>query len=140
LAAEPKSASRARAFVCHHLVEYRLLHLVDNVRLVASELATNAIVHARTPSTLTLSRSGSTVLLELSDSSTDLPMRPPASQEQTVRTGGYGLGIFEALSLEWGVIIALTGTKTVWASFDAHPPDRPVTHTGGPWKGSPQVS
>ena len=48
LAAEPGSAAKARAFVLQHLAEHRLLYLVDDVRMVASELATNAVLHART--------------------------------------------------------------------------------------------
>ena len=43
--ATPISASEARDFVMHHLVDYRLLYLVDPIRLVVSELTTNALVH-----------------------------------------------------------------------------------------------
>jgi anti-sigma regulatory factor (Ser/Thr protein kinase) len=45
LPASPDSPAEARAFVVRLLVEHRLLYLVDDVRLVASELATNAVVH-----------------------------------------------------------------------------------------------
>jgi hypothetical protein len=51
--ASPICASRARDFVTRRLVEHRLLYLVDPVRLVASELATNALVHAQTAFTVT---------------------------------------------------------------------------------------
>src|SRR3954451_8939479 len=119
LAADPRSASRARAFVCHHLVEHRLFHLVDTVRLVASELATNAVVHAQSSSTVTLLRSGSAVELHLTDGSSKEPSRRPLSDD--LRTGGYGLRILDALSVEWGVIQRAGETKTVWVTFDAIP-------------------
>ncbi len=54
LEAESASASNARDFVCLHLDEHDLSHLVDDMRLVTSELATNALVHAHTPFTVTL--------------------------------------------------------------------------------------
>jgi hypothetical protein len=56
------SASRARDFVTRRLIEHRLLHLVDPVRLVASELATNALVHGQTAFTVTLEASEQTVM------------------------------------------------------------------------------
>jgi hypothetical protein len=105
--------------VCQCLVEHRLFHLVDTVRLVASELATNVVVHARTSSSLTLSRSGSGVVLHLSDGSSQAPARRPASE--ALETGGYGLGILDALSVEWGVTRDPGSGKTVWARFDAAP-------------------
>ena len=43
LAAEPKSVAVAREFVSRHLVGHDLPRLVEDVRLVVSELATNAV-------------------------------------------------------------------------------------------------
>jgi len=40
--------------VTRQLVDHRLAYLVDEVRLVASELATNAVVHAATEFTVVL--------------------------------------------------------------------------------------
>ena len=57
LAAEPMSVQLARDFVCLHLVANRLLHLVEDVRLVVSD-ATNAVAHAQTPLIVTLSSAG----------------------------------------------------------------------------------
>lgn len=56
LPAEPVSTSKARDFVCAHLAEHDLRHLVDDIRLVASELATNAMAHAQTPFSVTLAQ------------------------------------------------------------------------------------
>ena len=57
LAAEAVSAAKARAFVREHLLAQGLRDLVEDVRLVVSELATNAMVHAQTPFVVTLERS-----------------------------------------------------------------------------------
>lgn len=50
----PVSASYARSFVTQHLVDPGLLYLVDPIRLVSSELATKALIHARTAFVVTL--------------------------------------------------------------------------------------
>jgi anti-sigma regulatory factor (Ser/Thr protein kinase) len=113
LEATPISASEARAFVCHHLVEHRLLHLVDPIRLVVSELATNALVHGQTSFVVTLSREDDAVLVTVRDDSGSAPIRGPA---QVVQAGRRELGILNVLSLDWGVSID-EGSKTVWASF-----------------------
>ena len=127
LAVEPRSTSRARDFVRYYLIEGQLAHLVDDVRLVASELVANAVVHSRTPSTLTLSRSGSVVTLDLTDGPAQPRTTPPTSNEETRVTGGFGLGMLGALSRECGVNLNSNRTKTIWATFDAYPCGRPAT-------------
>src|SRR4051794_4609404 len=69
LASGPGSAAKARAFVLQHLVEHRLLYLVDDIGLVASELAANAVVHARTAFTVSLEGRVRSVLLSVRDRS-----------------------------------------------------------------------
>lgn len=114
LAAVPKSARLARDFVSLHLVEHRLPQLVDDVRLVVSELATNAVTHAKTPFVVTLSMSGGVVLLVLQDESLTVPIR---SERGVMDMSGRGLMIVESLSQEWGINTGLHGSKSVWASF-----------------------
>ena len=113
LEATPTSASAARAFVCQHLVDHRLLYLVDPVRLVASELATNALVHAQTAFTLTLSEGNETVMLTVRDDSDAQPVR---GAHHVMHSDGRGLNIVALVSLDWGVFVD-DGSKTVWASF-----------------------
>ena len=113
LDAAPISASLARAFVSHYLVEQLLLSLVDPVRLAVSELVTNALVHTKTPISVTLSASDTKVLLMVRDESLELPQRRIA---QAVDETGRGLEIVDIVSLDWG-INAGTGSKDVWASF-----------------------
>jgi two-component sensor histidine kinase len=108
------SPSRARAFVLQHLVDHRLQHLADPVRLVASELATNALVHAQTAFFITLSADEGAVLLTVSDDSARLPVRRAA---QDMDLSGRGLGIVAMVSTEWGVIEGEDHSKSVGASF-----------------------
>jgi len=112
--ATPMSASHARTFVSGHLVEHRLLYLVDPVRLVTSELATNAIAHANTPFGVTLAAMEATVVLTVRDGSLCLPARRPS---QAMDTAGRGLVIVDTVSLEWGINEDAAGSKAVWASF-----------------------
>jgi anti-sigma regulatory factor (Ser/Thr protein kinase) len=114
LEAAPISASEARTFVSHHLIDYRLPYLVDSVRLVVSELATNALVHGQTSFVVTLSREDDTVRLTVRDDSDWVASRGPS---QVLAAGGRGLGIVNVLSRDWGVITDM-GSKTVWATFD----------------------
>jgi anti-sigma regulatory factor (Ser/Thr protein kinase) len=114
LAAEPTSAAMARDFVCLHLVAYHLLHLVEDVRLVVSELATNAVAHAQTPFTVTLSEGNGSVLLTIQDGSISAPVR---SVPDVMGMSGRGLMIVELLSHEWGTSTDGHGSKSVWASF-----------------------
>jgi len=119
LSPDPTSAWRARDFVALQLVEHGLLHLVDDLRLAVSELATNAMRHARTPFTVTLQGGDASVLLTVKDGSTEAPALADA---HVLDLGGRGLSIVACLSREWGVIPSSDGTKSVWASFDQHAP------------------
>jgi anti-sigma regulatory factor (Ser/Thr protein kinase) len=114
LAVEPVSASRARDFVCEHLVAHGLLYLVEDIRLVASELATNAMVHAHRPFVVTLSEMNGVVLLAIRDGSTSVPVR---TTPQVMDMGGRGLMLVELLSEQWGARSEGDGSKSVWASF-----------------------
>jgi two-component sensor histidine kinase len=112
--ASPISASRARDFVTRRLIDHRLMYLVDPVRLVASELATNALVHAQTAFGVTLEGSEQTVLLTVRDGSCALPTRRAT---KAMDPAGRGLAIVAIVSLDWGTNDDGAGSKTVWASF-----------------------
>jgi anti-sigma regulatory factor (Ser/Thr protein kinase) len=95
--------------------------LVDPVRVAASELAANAIVHAGTPFTVTLSGSGSLVELCVADSAVQIAVRPPVRGAVPVMAeAGRGLNIIAALSRDWGVTTE-HNTKSVWAKFNVRP-------------------
>ena len=114
LAIQPVSASRARDFVREHLTERGLARLEDDVTLVVSELATNAMVHARTPFKVCLQAFEQTLLLEVEDG---CQAGPAVVAARGLDTSGRGLTIVTLLSRDWGVN-ARTNGKSVWAEFD----------------------
>lgn len=96
-------------------------NVVADLSLVASELVTNAVVHARTSPGrqigVTLRLSAETVRIEVRDADPSHslagppePGRAPAEPDE----GGRGLLLVESLSLKWGVTREVVG-KTVWA-------------------------
>lgn len=114
LAAERSSPSKARDFVRLHLGEHDLARLVDDVRLVVSELASNAVQHAQTPFIVSMCGDGCTVLLTVQDDSPEDPVRLSPGD---TGTGGRGIAIVDRLSHDWGVDRGLGTEKSVWASF-----------------------
>jgi len=118
LSADPSSASKAREFVRVHLLEHGADHLVEDVRLVASELATNAVQHSGSAFTVGLDVGDRDIRLWVWDSSSSVPARPAAGP---MDAGGRGLELVEVLSTQWGVAV-LEDSKTVWATFDSGGP------------------
>ena len=110
----PVSALSARDFVTGHLIDHDLRYLVHDVQLVASELATNAVEHAREPFTVILRGDDRWVVLCVRDRSRSLPVRVAAHMTDT---GGRGLVIVESVSHDWGFELEADGVKSVWASF-----------------------
>lgn len=119
LPAVPASVATARGFIRRHLEEHDLAHLEDDVRLVASELVTNALVHAGTAFVVTLRGTPGRVLLTVRDGSSAVPVPPPAGT--ALEPGGRGLAIVAELSDEWGTVRIHGQAKSVWASFATSP-------------------
>ncbi len=116
LTAELASASEAREFVQLHLLGHGLSHLAEDVRLVVSELATNAIQHTQLPFTVLLQREGPSVTLTVRDFS---PLVPVLTTADRWDPGGRGLVIVDVVSDDWGVTHNRDGSKSVWAAFPA---------------------
>ena len=114
LPSEVESVPRARHFVCSLLIDHRLLYLVEDVRLVVSELATNAVRHAKPPIIVTLEQVDQSVFLTVGDGS---PVPPVRQAMDLLDAGGRGLSIVDLVSHDWGVIRGPGETKSVWASF-----------------------
>ncbi len=110
------SVSLARGFVADVLVERGLADLVPDARVIASELSTNSIVHARSAFTLGLLLRAGDLVVSVFDTSDLLPVR--RSPYPTVSTG-RGLLLVEAFSGAWGVQRHASGGKTVWARLRA---------------------
>ena len=114
LTAQPMSASQARHFVRHHLLVHGLAHVSDDVELVVSELATNAMLHAQTSFKVSLHAFEATLLLEVQDGSWSGPVQVVARVRDT---NGRGIAIVNLLSRDWGVDAHADGGKSVWAEF-----------------------
>jgi anti-sigma regulatory factor (Ser/Thr protein kinase) len=117
---QPVSASQARTFVRQHLDEHHLAHLSDDVALVVTELATNAMRHARTAFTVHLHADDQTLLLEVEDGSHSWPVRTAAvhgCDPHGLDTHGRGLTIVDHLCRGWGTNPLPSGGKSVWAEF-----------------------
>jgi hypothetical protein len=123
----PLSASRARRFVGAHLISHRLPYLVSDVQLVASELVTNAYLHARTPIRVRIEELLFCIKLSVHDGSRT---RPLARVPGGLVPGGRGLAIVEECSVQWGTAMEAAGGKSVWALFAVTPPspEAPAGH------------
>ncbi len=110
----PEAGARARRFV-ETCFGPRLGPLaLDNARLVATELITNAFLHGEGDITLRASLRGDVFRLEVVDEGTG---NAPAIREQPEGDGGgWGLRIVDTLALRWG---AFEGTTHVWADLAA---------------------
>ena len=84
--------------------------------MVATELATNALLHARPPFMVTLDHDDSRLVVSVRDGSAVAPQ--PSDTSDLMRTSGYGLPMVIHMSVEWGVTPGVAGGKTVWAAFD----------------------
>jgi Histidine kinase-like ATPase domain len=109
---EPNDVAQARRFVAHHLSDHQLVGIVEDARLVVSELATNAVAHACTAFTVTLVRHAGGVEIIVSDGA-GMPVDTlPAS---IFGLGGRGLQVVGHVSRDWGVRLGIDGGKSVWA-------------------------
>ena len=114
LAPRPESVATARRFVRETLVAHHLSFLVDDVTLVASELTTNAVRHAGTPFTVTITARADAVVLTVRDGSAARPVRTTAGPDDAA---GRGVVIVDVVSRDWGVVVD-GSAKSVWAAFD----------------------
>jgi anti-sigma regulatory factor (Ser/Thr protein kinase) len=87
--------------------------LLDDAELVVTELATNAVVHARSPFSVLLRPEGAGVRVSVHDHS---HIRPLMREPGPLATSGYGLRLVNALAVNWGVQPSTDG-KTVWAEL-----------------------
>jgi len=96
----------------------------DDVLLVASELATNAVRHAATSFTIQLRLTPSGVLVLIQDGSLRLPEIPP--ENDLLRAGGRGLLLVWHLSSQYGYSTSTRlGQKVVWALVPWNSADDP---------------
>jgi anti-sigma regulatory factor (Ser/Thr protein kinase) len=110
----PSSLAAVRAFIresCPGLDDFDLLRLI----IVANELATNAVQHARSRYTVELiTLVDAAVRVQVHDDESAGPQLP----EEPSREGGRGLVIVDRLVRSWGTKPREGGGKTVWAELE----------------------
>ena len=115
-AADLRSAEQARRVIDDTLSRAAVSEeTLFCVRLLTTELVTNAVRHARSEVELVIMRRDSRIRVEVSDDST----RPPVPPVGDTPTRHRGLHLLEDLSEKWGVDVGLDGGKVVWFEVDA---------------------
>jgi serine phosphatase RsbU (regulator of sigma subunit)/PAS domain-containing protein len=113
---EPLAARAARCHVRDQLSAWHLDELAANTEMLASELVTNVLRHARGPIELRLLRS-QTLICEVFDGSLTTPRIRRASWNDE---GGRGLQLVAALCDRWGTRYRAEG-KCIWTEQSLAP-------------------
>jgi serine phosphatase RsbU (regulator of sigma subunit) len=112
MSAGPETVGRGRRSAVEQLAAWGLDELADSVRLIVSELVTNAVVHGAEPFALRLIRD-STLVCEVSDTGAGVPrMRRAGAAEES----GRGLFVVSELAQRWGSRFISAG-KVTWAEL-----------------------
>ncbi len=112
--AEPGAPDAARRLLVQALRRWgRHGFLLDDARLVLSELATNAVVHARTPFSVVVRCEEAGLRVSVRDFSR---MKPVLLETGPAAASGRGLRLVEAVASDWGAELTTDG-KTVWAEL-----------------------
>jgi hypothetical protein len=112
-AARPDQVRAARQFVLGVIDSWGLRS--DEAILVVSELAANALSHARSAFTVALQRDGGAVVVEVSDAS---PAPPAITMPPPDAADGRGLLIVDRVARAWGSRPLSSGGKVVWVELD----------------------
>ena len=120
---DPLAASvpAARRFVEGALGRWGATEILEDVQLLASELVTNAVLHARTTLELVLTQGQDVMRLEVHDRRASLESVTPGER-------GRGLQLVESLAQQWGIVDDDSG-KIVWLEIPC-PAMEPPNATG----------
>lgn len=112
---ELDSIQAARHFVTGTLTQAAGDALVDDAAIIATELAANAVLHARSAFTVTVSASASAVRIAVRDKGL---LTPASGGEPFKVRRDHGLGVVSRIARGWAVE-PLPGGKVVWAELGA---------------------
>lgn len=110
LQAVPDSVPQARRFIRRCVHALGADGACDDAETLVSELATNAVLHAKTDYTITISRTNGTILVRVFDLNSVLPRRRRYGPDSTT---GRGILLVADLSTRWGVEAEGSG-KVIW--------------------------
>jgi anti-sigma regulatory factor (Ser/Thr protein kinase) len=111
------SVAAARQFVTETLVAAGATSVLDEARLLVSELATNAVLHAVTDFSVSVHVSAGRVYVEVRDGDA-VKLEVDRPEPLPLALGGHGLRIVGRLAGSWGIRTEEHG-KVVWFSVDA---------------------
>lgn len=116
------SVADARGLVVRALADIPA-DVLEDIRLMVSELASNAIEHAMSSFELTIYRRRQEIRVEVTDYGGGTPaMRSPGPGV----VKGRGLQIVNMVSTQWGVQQESESAKTVWFTLEFAPADGPT--------------
>ena len=115
LSAERAAVPAARELVWETCRDWGCLSAVDDAELIAAELVGNAVLHARTPSTLRLELRRGLLTVAVTDHNPAPAEMRPRPEPDAATTAGLGLHIVDQLSTSWRSVPTVSG-KTVWAT------------------------
>jgi DNA-binding NarL/FixJ family response regulator len=110
LAAEVQSAGSARRFVETTLEEWDCADSLEIVKLLVSELVTNAVLHAGSDAEVVVQLTPSVLHIEVMD---DSPVMPVLREAGSSETSGRGLALVANYASAWGTRRLAHG-KSVW--------------------------
>ncbi|HTY73308.1 MAG TPA: ATP-binding protein [Actinomycetes bacterium] len=120
LTAEPAGVRRAREFVARTLQEWGLAgDQVERARLVASELATNAVRYGGEQLSVHLALGPERLAVEVRDATSELPRGATPGGEAE---GGRGLLLVGSLAQDWGARPLHPHGKAVWCRLPGASP------------------
>jgi anti-sigma regulatory factor (Ser/Thr protein kinase) len=136
LEGDPRASGAARRFLREQLDRWEVDEdTSDSAQLCLSELVTNAVIHARTSSELTVQLEGrllTVVVRDLGGSNRAAdPSRhlPIPDDEDPLRVFGRGLTLVDALADRWGSERDSSGT-TAWFALELDQPQASSSRTG----------
>ena len=86
---------------------------MEDAQLVVTELASNAVVHARSPFSVAARAEPFGVRISVHDAS---PVTPTVREHDPLALSGRGLRLVAAIAADWGVDTTPDG-KVVWAEL-----------------------
>jgi anti-sigma regulatory factor (Ser/Thr protein kinase) len=114
-AAERHAPRAARHFAAEVLARWgHASTLLEDVKLVVTELATNAVRHGRSAFSVEIHPHGACVRVSVRDAS----RARPTPRDNPMAPSGRGLRLIDAIAARWGAEIAGDG-KVVWAELRA---------------------
>lgn len=109
--------AQARALVAEAARSWGLDDLVFAAELIASELVSNAVVHAATQVDVLVRRGGHGFEIRVRDHSPNPPALPAHAPSDLAAVRGRGLFLISVTAKRWGCLVG-SADKVVWAAIE----------------------